>query len=258
MKWLWDYGQTVFAIFTTIAFSLFSEEVRSIIKQNQMASALALCAILLLALTFWLWRHGVILKRNDFLPLSDDELDSKIEVIFADKNTSRDIDEIYDKFFPQSGAMDDNEYDIIQERKKFVRAAQKSYQRKVAKKISGYYSVFPMSEQTFESLKSGSLKESDLTSSLVLDPDDASANVLYVCEICSIDPETSYHMIIDMKKYLKKLMRSNGNIIKIGAWGFSESGRRLIRIFGLKNAGGFDSKKPFFEISTKDALRRLN
>lgn len=257
MKWLWDYGRTVFAILTTIAFSLFSDEARSFINKNQLGTMLGLATLLFFALVFWLHRHGIIFKKNDILPLDEDQIDSKIEIIFADKNTSRDLDDIYEQFFPQSGAMDDAEYDLIQDRKKFIRAAQKTYPRKVAKKICGYYSIFPLSEETFESLKNGSIKESELTNDLILDPDHPLAKVLYVCEICSTDSDAAYHLIIDMKKYVKKLIRRNAGITKIGAWGFTVSGRRLIKIFGFQEAGGVDKKKPFFEMSVQDANRRL-
>jgi hypothetical protein len=127
----------------------------------------------------------------------------------------------------------------------------------VSKKICGYYSVFPIQRKIFDDLKSGELKESEITNDMVLDPVDPKAEVLYVCEICSVDKDAAFQLIIDLKKYVKKILQKNQSIKTVGAWGFSEPGRRLITTLGLKEAGGFDKKKPFFEIEVQEAMRRL-
>ena len=94
-------------------------------------------------------------------------------------------EQVYLEWFSADLSIEDTEYAAILKRGGHVRIAEYICSDGT-RKIEGYYSVWPMSREVYEDLKSGKIAEKDFHAGLILPVGATQADVLYVSEICAL------------------------------------------------------------------------
>ena len=171
---------------------------------------------------------------------SDEISREKTTVRFGGPGDDWGTERVYDEWFSSKLSIDDEDYCKIMARCKFVRVAEVTIVKAAEKSvcIAGYYAVFPIATATFSALCDGSLKERDLTSSMILNPDDSRAGVLYVCEIVSSRKcDVRIALIGDLKSYVMDILTKNVNISKIGTWPYTKYGKKIVKNLDMQPVG---------------------
>jgi hypothetical protein len=163
---------------------------------------------------------------------------------------------IFTEWFPSTLSIDDEEYKTLLERGGYVRLAQAEGPFSRAETV-GFYSVWPISRRTFESLVEGTRKEKELTAMDVLQFDDHQAEVLYIPEI-AIRRRSKYgpRLLRDALQYIRRRLTEHANLQTVALWAYSPNGRRLARKLGMKRTFGRGSSvtASFYSIDRDAAL----
>jgi hypothetical protein len=248
LRWIHEIIGSICALGLAIIAALLSAETRSLIYNNLQLSIFLIFSIILSIVFYILWKNEKIKIGANPIPVKMEDIKSETKIIFPSSDISQSTEEIYHKFFKSKHEMRDEEYNEIERRGKFIRASLKIFDNRAERLVTGYYSIFPISKENFDSMLSGDLRESDITNDMVLDPDDPSAEVLYICEICSIDDRAAIALIYDLKKYIRTMCKKNPNLVTIGAWGFSKDGRKLCELMGMRKVICKNKNRPYFEM----------
>jgi len=162
------------------------------------------------------------------VPLRHAEFTLDVEAIQVRYGTGTDmpgIESVYLEWFSDELSIDDTEFVAIMQRGGHVRIAEYLC-ADGTRKIEGYYSVWPLSRETYDGLKLGEIAERDLHSGMILPVNSPEAEVLYISEICALSDKVAKSMLIkDMQRYAKHLLKRSSALKVIATWGYTEIGR---------------------------------
>jgi hypothetical protein len=231
------------------------EDVRAWMAANVILLGLVLVAleIATVAILWTLYQEPAAKAVANPFP---DEAVEFATIRFGEARDAAPIDAVYHEWFSPSLSIDDAEYRKILLRGAHFRVAEGTY-TSGATRLLGFYSVWPITRDTFENLISGKLKERDMRAEMVLDPASTDAAVLYLPEIC-VSPSSSLggSLLRDAIGYVTKLMEENPAVQSIGAWGYTKIGRSLVKRFCMdrRSRNGWWNTD-IYEIKRDDALK---
>jgi hypothetical protein len=157
------------------------------------------------------------------------EVIERINYRFASARDFEATEAIYREWFPRSLSIPDAEYCVLMDRGCYERVQEVVFSDG-SRRITGYYAVWPISDQTFASLLSGALKEKDISSTHVLKFDDPNATVLYCPEIgASRDAGLGGQLLSDARSYGLHLLKQHPNLQKAAAWAYTKYGERIVK-----------------------------
>jgi hypothetical protein len=215
-------GIAVFAL-------IFTNEFVEFIEEQWWILALGVLACELAVVMFILWILPPVEDDPEFFA---DPEKKKTVMRFATSNDNDSTESVYEEWFSDSIAMVDEEYRKIVAREKFVRVAEvtKQHSYGISTFVSGYYAVFPMSQQTLEDLYTGKRKEKDLASNDVLDFDHNDARVLYICEAISSKKCSVRHELMgDLLSYCAYIVSANPQICTVATWPYTKYGINSVK-----------------------------
>jgi len=196
------------------------------------------CIVLVLA-----YRHRDQSTRRHFDELEGDAL--TVEALtcrFAAADDFPGTDRVYLEWFTPQLSVDDGEYCKLMDRGEFVRVveARHSAGSQQSKVIAGYYSVWPLSKDTFEGMADGRIPERDFKSSMILPPSDPNAFVLYVPEICASKRAWDIArspLVADLARYIGHILVQNPHIAHVAAWPYTKQGRHYVERAKMRRLG---------------------
>jgi|GEM_PF-4889770 len=156
----------------------------------------------------------------------------RMEIRFATAADFAGMDRIYDSNLDPDMAMDDGDFRELLTRGNLMRVMEEDFisGSERIKRISGYYSLWPLRAAEFDHIVAGKLKEEDLRPSDIPDLNDPQVAVLYLSEVCVSDQADSGATLMrDMLRYIARLLVSHPNIESIAAWPYSEDGKEWVR-----------------------------
>ena len=157
------------------------------------------------------------------------EVIEKIRYRFASARDFEATETIYREWFSASLSIPDAEYCVLMDRGIYERVQEAIFSNG-GTRITGYYTVWPISEQTLASLLAGSLKEKELNSTHILMFDDPNATVLYCPEIgASRDAKLGGQLLSDARSYGLHLLQQHPNLAKAAAWAYTKYGERIVK-----------------------------
>lgn len=239
-----DFFKVNAAILTIILAALaLGPNVQDFILRHLIIAALAIAAIEVCAVALLIYLHRGRLIQNHF-----DDLNSNFETIeslhmrFADAKDFSGTDRIYREWFKLTLAVQDSEFCKILDRGQFVRVLEARHRdgSQRSNVIVGYYSVWPLSMATFESIADGNLQEQNIVSADVLVPSDPLAKVLYVSEICVSQQAWKYArgpLMCDFASYIGDMVRRFPNIEYVAAWPYSDHGQHYVKKSNMTPVG---------------------
>lgn len=233
------------AIFCVTLFAI-GPDVRQFIRDHYwiMLAAFATCEILTLVyIKLQIDSHDL---KHDDPDLHADLFRSKIDIRFATRHDFTEVIRVFHQWFTDDVSINDTDYLQIMSRKGHLRVAEVTLSNGnyVEKRIIGYYSVWPLSRQTYDKLCRGKMREMDLKHQDVLDIHDPTAEIIYVPEICvSKGCDVGPILLRDLLRYAYHLLGTKEQIQTIAAWPYTKYGKRLTRAFHMKKARG----RPFFQ-----------
>lgn len=226
----------------------FSDEAVQYFADQQWLAVAGLATTEIIVFLFILWIQESVEDEQDFLT---DPEKKKTVMRFCTRDDTESTESVYEEWFSQSLSIDDQEYGKIVDRGQFVRVAEVTKKHSYGESIfvAGYYAVFPISQATLDKLYAGKLKEKDLKSTDILDIDNRSASILYICEAVSSKKCSVRHELMgDLYSYCAYLISTNANIRKIATWPYTKYGIKSVkkRKFRPIKAGFFGSN--FYEM----------
>jgi hypothetical protein len=182
----------------------------------------------------------------------------EVVVRYASADDAEATEAIYREWFSDALSIDDAEFAKVVSRSLHVRVAEEVYSSG-ASQVVGYYSIWPMSLESYRSMVNGEIKESQFTSSMILAPNAKSANVVYVSEICVRKGSTAGSILLkDAMSYVSAIARKNTKVTCVAAWGSTPIGRSIATRMGMTRVRKKSGKlTEFYEIGRSDAFKVL-
>jgi hypothetical protein len=218
--------------------------------------------LLLTAAAFFIVEGSIVLTlayrnqdqstRRHFEELDGDALTIEALICrFAVADDFPGTDRVYLEWFAPQLSVDDGEYCKLMDRGEFVRVveARHSAGSQLSKIIAGYYSVWPLSKETFEGMADGSIRERDFKSAMILSPSDPNAFVLYVPEICASKRAWDIArspLVADLARYIGHILIQNPQIAHVAAWPYTKQGRHYVERAKMKRLGASWRRKFFW------------
>jgi len=156
----------------------------------------------------------------------------RMEIRFGAAADFAGMDRIYDSSLDAEMAMDDGDFRELLTRGNLMRVMEEDFisGSERIKRISGYYSLWPLRTAEFDRIVEGELREEDLKPSDIPDLSDPEVAVLYLSEVCvSDDADSGATLMRDMLRYIARLLALYPNIESIAAWPYSEDGKEWVR-----------------------------
>ncbi len=203
---------------------LFSTEATDFFKEWPWLAVAGVVLFEAIVFVFILWLQPPAEDDPEFFA---DPEKTKTVMRFAKSSDNESTESVYEEWFKQSLSIADCEYRKITARGQFVRVAEvtKKHTRGHSIFVSGYYAVFPITQELLNDLYSGNKKEKDIVSSDVLDIFDPAARVLYICEAVSSRKCSVRHELMgDLLSYCAHIVSQNLNITTISTWPYTKYG----------------------------------
>jgi hypothetical protein len=223
----------------------------------------ALTAVLGFEVGAWLLLGALTRVRKSMTaeadPFFHDSIDTLV-IRFAVPEDYEDLLKVFREYFSDDTALTPEEYRLLMKPGGRLVRIMEGVNQSGNHKIIGYYSVWPMSNDTLSNLSSGRLKESEIDSSIVLPHGDDRAKTLYVGEIAISRGQPFGQVLMrDAKTFILHCLFTEKNIESVSAWGYSDIGRTLASRMGMKRITPPRKKKPseFFVATKTEALDAL-
>ena len=235
-----------------------SYDIRSfLIEEPWVAASLVVASEALILFTIWFMNRDSTDVERPHIGLIDAIGEDLVELRFACESDYMGMEAVYGQWFKSNSSIADAEYCDLIRRGNLIRVAELKESSGTHEwvKIDGYYSIFPMSNSTFSALVEGSLKENQINSSLIFDPSDPRAEIIYIPEICaSKDSKIGKILTRDLVKYVYYLLKINNNLEMVGAWAYSKFGERLVNDFRMTRLNANRTTPKMYKISRNAAL----
>lgn len=186
-------------------------------------------------------------------PRLDNYDDDSISVValhgrFAEVQDLPDVDQVYHEWFKPELEIAGEESCALLERGEFMRVIEAEHIKssKTQIRIAGYYTLLPISLDTFGKLSNGVLLERNLKSTMVLSPSDQQASVLYIMEVCTSKHEWSVvrsSLMMDLACYIGYLLNTHKQLEYVATWPYTEFGFHYVKKFQMKKYGKSILKK---------------
>lgn len=168
------------------------------------------------------------------------------------------IRDIHLEYFPAKTLMDPAEYRLfLTSDREIVRIIEVELADH-ARKVIGYYSVWPIAKSTFADLAEGKLRESATTGRHLLDIAEASTCVLYVAEICvsrSWRETASVVFVRDLQARVTSLIAQYPCVESVHAWAYTDDGMELAGLSSLERMERKGKRHTFFQRMIDDRIR---